>query len=200
MGKKIKCLIYCTKAKPYLIKGLEPFFNKDYWFLENKESSIDFYGNLKHFKDQALNGKVVAQFDCEKVERFDVPYPAYFWEVKDELEHITKGSCLSLMNLHHYLKNENGYAIHISKLEIFDKPKELSNYCIDLQNGFLKSLEKAPQNMMNVREWKKISEFYYKTYDYVLISIKPEWVEKILNGEKTIEVRKKILKAMEELI
>lgn len=32
--------------------------------------------------------------------------------------------------------------------------------------------------------------------DYILISIRPEWLCKILNGEKTIEVRKKVLKEM----
>ena len=30
----------------------------------------------------------------------------------------------------------------------------------------------------------------------LLISIKPKWVAKILNGEKTIEIRKKVLKEM----
>ena len=31
---------------------------------------------------------------------------------------------------------------------------------------------------------------------FVLISIQPQWLCKILNGEKTIEVRKKVLKEM----
>ena len=33
---------------------------------------------------------------------------------------------------------------------------------------------------------------------YILISIRPEWVCKILNGEKTIEVRKQIIKELKE--
>lgn len=32
--------------------------------------------------------------------------------------------------------------------------------------------------------------------DYILISIHPEWLCKILNGEETIEIRKKVLKEM----
>ena len=32
--------------------------------------------------------------------------------------------------------------------------------------------------------------------DYILISIRPEWLCKILNGEKTVEIRKKVLKEM----
>lgn len=181
MSKKIKCLIYCTKAYPYLTRGIKG----------NVYPSCAISNGIQEWH---LNGKVVAQFECEKIERFDVPYPAYFWEVKDKLEHITNNSCMSLMNLHHYLKNESGYAIHISNLEIFKEPKELTEYCKRLPSGDFQVLGKAPQNMMNVCEIK------YYIEDYILISIKPEWVEKILNGEKTIEVRKKILKKMEELI
>ena len=47
---------------------------------------------------------------------------------------------------------------------------------------------KAPKNMMKVCEWD--------IEDKVLISIKPEDLCKILNGEKTIEVRKVVLKEM----
>jgi hypothetical protein len=35
---------------------------------------------------------------------------------------------------------------------------------------------------------------------YILISIKPEHLCKILNGEKTIEVRKKILNSLKEML
>lgn len=46
---------------------------------------------------------------------------------------------------------------------------------------------KAPQNMMR---------FIFNNEEYVLISIRPEWLCKILNGDKTIEIRRKILKGM----
>ena len=49
-----------------------------------------------------------------------------------------------------------------------------------------RALVKAPQNMCNAYD-------VYKNH-YILISIRPEWLCKILNGEKTIEVRKKVLK------
>ena len=172
----VKCLIYCTKAKPYI--------------------SYDSYDNTvwEADKEYSLNGTIVASFDCEKIERFDVPYPVYFGEVKDKLEHITKGSCLSLMNLHHYLGDKSGYVIHISNLEIFDKPKELNKYSKRLPNGDFQVLGNAPQNMMNVCEIKYLIE------DYVLISIKPEHIAKILTGKKTIEVRKKVVNKLKELI
>jgi predicted transcriptional regulator len=47
-------------------------------------------------------------------------------------------------------------------------------------------LKKAPQNMCYV---------YDKDGNkYVLISVHPEWLAMILNGLKTIEVRRKVLK------
>ena len=184
MNKKVKCLIYCTKAKPYL---------RNYPF--------DLTNSVFQLTDDsfnALNGKIVAQFDCEKVEKFDVPYPAYFWEVKDELEHITKGSCLSLMSLHHYLKNDSGYAIHISNLEIFDEPKELNDFKLFNPNYCLyTNIKKAPQNMCYVV--KEIAMGFAPSEEYILISIRPEWVCKILNGEKTIEVRKSIVNKLKEI-
>ena len=39
---------------------------------------------------------------------------------------------------------------------------------------------------------------WYKGERYALISIQSKWLCKILNGEKTIEVRRKVLKRMVE--
>ena len=110
---------------------------------------------------------------------------------------LTEKSLLSENKLFNYLYVErclhakrNGYAIHIKNLHIFDKPKELSDYHISYYSKELemmreKHLEKAPQNMCRVFDTKD---------NYVLISIRPQWLCKILNGEKTIEVRKKVVK------
>lgn len=134
-------------------------------------------------------------------------------------------SCLSFDQLDKYLKKKVGYALHISNLKIFDKPfsicefnlktidrsKEtpqnpkdhsLSNTVmyVKVKNNkskarfkVLKPINKAPQNMCSV--FKMDSRNYEKEY-YILISIRPEWLCKILNGDKTIEVRKKVLKEM----
>ena len=180
---KVKCLIYCTKDKN---NQLYRYYGNKYDVLESKQDTMpqpDFF----------MNGKIVAQFDCEKVEKFDVPYPAYFWEVKDKLEYITNNSCLSLMSLHHYLKNDSGYAIHVSNLEIFDEPIDLEKGGIYKDYNYkIKMVTKAPQNMQYV------NDLFGR--EYVLISIRPEWVCKILNGEKTIEVRKQVLNCLKELI
>lgn len=190
----MKLLLYCTTAKPNLYMPFEhDCFSKDaskcYLALKPILEDID----LK------LNGKIVAECECDLVERFDVPYPAYFHEIEDDLSHITEKSCLNLMELHHYLKIDTGYALHLSNLKTFDVPKKLKEYA---QFSYIKllgkrvdgcfSIKKAPQNMCYC--------FDKNGNKYILISIRSEYLCKILNGEKTIEVRRKILNELKELI
>jgi hypothetical protein len=76
-------------------------------------------------------------------------------------------------------------------LHIFDEPRELGMaHYTTLKSAY--KIQKAPQNMCIVRS------YYPKDYSekYILISIRPEWLCKILNGEKTIEVRRTVLKEM----
>lgn len=71
-------------------------------------------------------GQVIGEFICDRVEKFDVPYPA--WD-RAYLKDIFKKSCLSYNDLHYYIGSGNcGFAWHISGLKIYDKPKELSEY------------------------------------------------------------------------
>ena len=96
---------------------------------------------VRHTKP--LNGKVVARFWCDKVEGilndFNTKYNVavcstvslFHFEILDK-------SCLQQNQLTKYLENKNGYAIHISKLEIFDRPRELNEF---YKVGFNKALE-----------------------------------------------------------
>jgi len=187
---KIKALLYCTKAKPYLVERL-PFNEKKFYQCRKKN---DYY---------SLNGKIVAEcdYEVEEITTFEdyTGCEIYYETNRVDYERLLQKSCLDNQQLDDYLYGDKGYAIHIKNLHIFDEPKELSDY----MNGRfeewdyrdLYELEKAPQNMQYV------SSFYSDEIDrwgdtYILISIKPEWLCKILNGEKTIEVRKKVLKEM----
>lgn len=168
----MKLLLYCTKAKPYLYK----LFTRPFDLTDNKIND-----NIK------LNGKVVAECDFEVEEIYpfykDFECEDIFYEIPNKLDFddLLKKSCLDNQQLDDYLYANKGYAIHIKNLNIYKSPRELSSYtCV-----------KAPQNM----------QYVYTCYDkneYVLISIQPQWLCKILNGEKTIEVRKKVLKRMLE--
>ena len=117
--------IYCTKDKPYLANAIELFTGK-YACISNDEVS---------YKEHNLNGKVVARFYCDNVEEilFDLCEKEWFTDTFEEKE-LLKESCLSQEELDDYLEGKNGCAIHISKLEIFDKPKELSEFMKTLDN------------------------------------------------------------------
>lgn len=117
--------IYCTKAKPYL-KQCE-----HYRVLSKTEIAN---------KGYYLNGKVVAKFWCDKVEEIKYyPYGCTFYtdtvdtviSADNPVSSFEKASGLSYYDLSDYLyngKDKVGYAIHISKLDVFDKPKELKEF------------------------------------------------------------------------
>lgn len=107
--------VYCTKNDGCI--GLELGTWKAYY--------------LKNGKND-FNGKVIFKFRCYKVSDFSKGELIYYkndgW-CGTEVEHInTNGMCLTEEELHNYLKGKTGCAIHISDLEIFDKPKELSEF------------------------------------------------------------------------
>ena len=105
----IEVYIYCTKEKPF-ITGIY-----------NHEHKI-VYGDIEN-KKRNVNGKVVAKFTLNNVEDFY------------NLDNISLAmACLTKEELNNYLKGKIGYAWHIDNLEIFDKPKELSEFNKPLDN------------------------------------------------------------------
>lgn len=194
--EKIKALLYCTKEKnKYDRLVRDEHYGKPFYL----------YGAITE-NFESLNGKIVAEcdFECEEIEcRISIGTNGIHDEYttkslgEKELLYASKIDEITFIN---YLKGKNGYAIHLKNLHIFDRPRRLSCYStyikeivntwwFYLNHKKAKQLEKAPQNMMycygnNTGE------------KYILISIRPEWLVKILNGEKTIEVRKRILKEM----
>ena len=108
--------IYCTKGGDMVC--YRPNFD-GYACVPN------LYGN------EYFNGKVVARFWCDKVEEINIygEVVTHFSTEKIKEDELLKKSCLSYAEMFDYFDNcENGYAIHITKLEIFDKPKELSEF------------------------------------------------------------------------
>lgn len=182
----MKLLLYCTKSKPYLYRQDDDTFK-----LENKIVDEDISDYKKYYG--LNNGKIVAECDFEveeintwKCPNIDGGYPIYNTKTLSH-EKIREKSCLTNSQLEEYFGYDNGYAIYIKNLHTFDKPKELSDY----DDVMAKPLNKAPQNMMYA-----YNEEDEKFKEYILISIQPQWLCKILNCEKTIEIRKKVLRGM----
>lgn len=173
----MKCYIYCTKAKPTLYKQFSGYDN------EGKMQNIT-YHLTKELGGCPLNGKIVASFDLNKVDMYDLPrleHYGYIGLIKNTLKY----SCLNYEKLEEYVGNKDFYAWHIENLKILDEPLGLYD-C-------LKRYEVEP-NFTNVKHMLKAPQSWcyaeIEDEECILISIKPEWVCKILNGEKTIEVRK----------
>lgn len=114
--------IYVTKALPHLSKT----YVGDYEVYDDTQWD-------KEWLD--LNGKVVARFWCDKVKSVWKTTTS-IWTYGSDLEpNFYKESCLNDIELDRYFKPTKlgfgkayGYAIHITKLEIFDKPKEIGEF------------------------------------------------------------------------
>lgn len=190
--EKIRLLLYCTKNK----KQKDLLWSNDlkYFFLDGVYNRL-----IDDLPKYLLNGKIVAEcdFEVEEIKHQGIGL-VDLYETSLSEEDLCYLSCLTDKELHNYLNGKNGYAIHIKNLNVFDKPRELNNYMArkvkkDFFNiGIITSydeIKNAPQNMMYCYG-NNIGE------KYILISIRPEYLVKILNKEKTIEIRKKVLKEM----
>ena len=83
-------------------------------------------------KPPKLNGSVVAKFTLNKVEPIVKSYHnywggLYYSQDLTEINLLDKAQ-ISREEIGKYLENSKGYAWHIDNLEIFDKPKELSEF------------------------------------------------------------------------
>lgn len=96
-----KCYIYCTK-------------DKHGWFNFEQKTRLD--------------GKVIGEFVCDRIDEFSVPYPAYFSEVDNNTRVIIENACLKPKDIHSYNGTHQTYAWHISDLVIYDEPKELGEF------------------------------------------------------------------------
>lgn len=105
--------VYCTKGKPNL------WLPYEYDCFELDEASQPYLSDKPIVDiDTKMNGKVIFKFRCYKVE-----------ETHKYVGDILKDSCLTIDEFCDYLGNKiYAYAIHISDLEIFDRPKELSEF------------------------------------------------------------------------
>lgn len=105
-----KAYIYCTKEK--------------------KQDDIIWAGI---FGDRGKwNGRVIGEFICDKV--YSIKNRGSSFSVADEEQSVTneiaRQSCLYYDDMVSYFGNKDGFGWHISDLKIYDKPKELSEFCI----------------------------------------------------------------------
>lgn len=102
-----KCYIYRTKGTvPHIING--------------------------EWAQMEVGGTVVGEFTCDRIYGLETHSPGGSYYVKGEDQPTTNAvarqSCLTLIDMHEYLKAAKGYGWHISDLKIYDTPKELSEF------------------------------------------------------------------------
>lgn len=194
--KTTKVLFYCTMGKPYLYNDIDN--SNDIY----KVHCLGIWGNTPNIDKfklsdkpvlNSLNGKVVAEceVETEEIRGYINRNTGVVLYVTPTLccSELMEKSCLSLLDLYDYILGK-GYALHIKNLKIFDNPKYIFDYYVYKNGGcgYYTQVQKAPQNMMKVYDKEGNS--------YILISIRSPWLCKIFNGEKEIEVRKKVMKEM----
>jgi len=165
-----KAYIYATKPKRFYKCGAVSTSDELLWLANGKVEMCD---GFKFWADgdehQGLNGKVIGEFVCDKVDMSFVGYmknePCY-WDILD-------GSCLTKDEIMTYGKWKTLYGLHISDLKIYDKPKELSEFfakchipeskckccdnCFWKENGYgedyaVKKLTRPPQSWYYVED------------------------------------------------
>lgn len=106
------------KARPKLET---PF--KCYIYMTSGDASIpDGKGMVYHHSGGRC---VIGEFMCDRIECFDVPYPAFQNELDKRILHE---SCCTYYQLHRYAYHDALYGWHISDLVIYDKPKVLTEF------------------------------------------------------------------------
>ena len=116
-------LAYCSKGDDLLHRNCAG------WWVEDKE-----YRKRHKFEVHPItyNAEVICKFECRKVEHFEYEIVSTdisgYWLDNGNQFNI-KPTCLTEEELWNYVGGGDGaYALHISNLTIFDKPKELTEF------------------------------------------------------------------------
>lgn len=79
-----------------------------------------------------VGGTVIGEFTCDCIYELETKAPGGSYYVKGESQPTTndvaRQSCLTLRDMHEYLKAAKGYGWHISDLVIYDELKDLGEF------------------------------------------------------------------------
>lgn len=132
-------LIYCTRAKSK-------------WRFWNYE------GAYENSKGEVVYAQqhIIGEFTCDKIEKIVFAGNRYLIADKDKAytSKVAKESCLDFYDLDDYLGDKGGYALHISDLKIYDKPKELSEF--SKVCPYYDDCENCKHKSENCQEWREI--------------------------------------------
>lgn len=121
-----KAYIYATKPKKWFSCGAVSTSDELLWLANGKVEMCD---GFKFWADsgvyQGLNGRVIGEFICDKVDEYTFSH----YEAEYRVTHVEqKAMCLNQPELIRYGKGNTLYGWHISDLKIYDTPKKLSEF------------------------------------------------------------------------
>lgn len=137
-------LIYCTKEKRHYC----------YHAFESDACAIE---DTRFIPMTKCNGKVVARFNAtaEHIEYETCSRDISGWWKDDGEMYDYKDACLTYQEMFDYIGAGEGTVVHINDLEIFDKPKEISQFIFLKKNVVINgtktlfyatTLTRAPQS------------------------------------------------------
>jgi hypothetical protein len=173
-----KAYIYATKPKKFYKCGAISTSDELLWLANGK---VEISDGFKFWADgdeyQGLNGRVIGEFICDKVEVLFNTNGNPENYMTDILPTVLQKTALSFKEFQDYVGSRsdknNIYGWHISDLKIYDKSKELSLFyakcnipeskcklcdnCFYKENGYgkdyaVKKLTRPPQSWMYVEE------------------------------------------------
>lgn len=164
-----KCYIYATKPKKYYKVSRFMYTSDENLYLVN--GKIKMANGFKYWASSVnhefVSGKVIGEFVCDRIDEWkylpdhiDENEFEYYIECKDGDD-----TCLAYDEIYNYGKGKTLYGWHISKLKIYDKPKELREFwkvkCTNKKGGCIgceakpsciKTITRPPQSWCYVEE------------------------------------------------
>ncbi len=121
-----KAYIYATKATKWFHSGIILTSDELLWLSNGKIKMCDGFELWADGEDyQCVNGKVIGEFICDKVDKYTFSH----YEAEYRVIHVEQDAmCLNQPELIRYGKGETLRGLHIAALKIYDKPKELSEF------------------------------------------------------------------------
>lgn len=122
-----KCYIYCAKPKErYKVSGSMYEFEDELYRIPDGTikygTSVELMMYDDYDENNFLNGKVIGEFVCDRISEYCSDEPSIIWY------ELIKQSCLSVEQLEKYGDEKSIYGWGISKLKIYEKPKELGEF------------------------------------------------------------------------
>ena len=172
----MECLLYCTIALPWLYQGAD-----GKWYVTKSKCA-------QVGCKPARNGFVCFECDCNEswlLRRHSGFGDNYFSNCSCENIRLQERSCLTDKQFCSYL-GTYGYAYHFENVKpIYPMPIT----CLYKDKSCTQPLTKAPQSWCYAYQLVK-GACFTQIRKILILSIRPEWLCKIANGEKDLEVRK----------